>query len=131
MTFPEYFAGVVKAFTRGNTFGMEITRSQLELTQEVFDFDNVFDPATTKFVILTRKNLKAQAFSFKSARESGVWHLWADGSAATSGRESQRLDDHDIREMIRGLIAEEEFLEEFCAARGIVPVEYGYAARSQ
>ncbi len=89
-------------------------------------FTREFGP--TLFVRLTRRDKVAQAISFIRARQTGLWHVNADGSERerTDPDMSAVFDRDEINRTYQKLLFQEEGWTNFFSQHGIKPITVEY-----
>src|SRR5690606_36549317 len=114
-----------KQATRGR-FGLEIDAARLREIEAIIDWKTVFPALSTKCIFLYRSNLPAQAWSWVSAKKTGLWHVRI-GAKVPSPSVSEALPTTAelISEMVR-IRRDEEYLEGFFKRHGYQPYYLDY-----
>jgi LPS sulfotransferase NodH len=128
--FPAYFRAVVRRTVTNRRFGFEIDPYRFEQLRELVSFPEVFAPPHTVFFWMTRRDIVSQAWSFAKAKQTGLWHRFADGSEKRlqtldpdeGGTISDTVWWREIIVMLRG----ERIIEDFFAAAGVTPYRLDY-----
>lgn len=122
-----YFASVVKRESSNQRFGLEIDAVRLEETQPFIDWASVFPSRQTTTFFLCRRDLLAQAWSWVSARKSGVWHIQ---DSAKKNERNDRINnlptETELASEIVRIRKTEEYLEDFFTANEYTPYHLEY-----
>lgn len=122
-----YLAEIVRTTSSNGFFGLEIDWIHLRFLDYILDFAGIFPPEKTTFFYMTRRDIVAQAWSFASAKATGVWQSYrATSDPHISHPTTQILDDRTIwHEIILILEAEMKF-EKFFKRYRIKPTRIDY-----
>jgi LPS sulfotransferase NodH len=129
--FSDYFRAVVRRTASYGRFGVTIDPFRFPQLPELIDLTSVFAPGQTVFFWLTRRDLVGQAWSYANAKQSGLWHEFADGSEERDppepapGTRAAVTDQDWWRELVYILIGEQRMERHFAAA-GIAPHRLDY-----
>jgi LPS sulfotransferase NodH len=128
--FPNYFRAAVRYTVTNRRFGFEIDPFRFEQLRELVSFPDIFPPRNTVFFWMTRRDIVGQGWSFAKAKQTGLWHHYADGSEKRMPRldpaESDKVSDTAWwREIILVLMGE-RIAEEYFAAARITPYRLDY-----
>lgn len=78
------YLNLITGYQRGGTFGFKIDIWRLKSLLSLVDFPNIFSPADTALLVMTRQDLLPQAYSFAVARATAAWHDFDGEKAARS-----------------------------------------------
>ncbi|MFN9242353.1 MAG: Stf0 family sulfotransferase [Cyanobacteriota bacterium] len=125
-TVTAYLHHLASSKSFGGFFGFEIDWTQLRFFAPLVDFDKLFPSDTTKSLYMTRRDIVSQAWSFATAKKTGLWHkktseLWTDAH-----RQLPVLCDDDIWSEIFLILDAEKQLEYFFQAHDIHPMRFDY-----
>ena len=128
--FPAYFRAVVRHTVTNRRFGFEIDPYRFEQLRELVSFPDIFPPRRTVFFWMTRRDIVSQAWSYAKAKQTGLWHRFADGSEKRLARLDPDTDDaisdvawwREIVVMLKG----ERLVEDFFTAARITPYRLDY-----
>jgi LPS sulfotransferase NodH len=128
--FPAYFRAVVRHTVTNRRFGFEIDPYRFEQLRELISFPDIFLPRQTVFFWMTRRDIVSQAWSYAKAKQTGLWHRFADGSEkrlpAIEPAPGDVISDavwwREIIVMLKG----ERIIEDFFTASRITPYRLDY-----
>jgi LPS sulfotransferase NodH len=98
--------------------------------RELISFPDIFPPRRTVFFWMTRHDIVSQAWSYAKAKQTGLWHRFADGSEKRLPTLEPVPGDvigdavwwREIIVMLKG----ERIIEDFFAASRITPYRLDY-----
>lgn len=125
-TFESYFDFVAKKYSSNWRFGFQIDWYRLRNFEKIVNFSNVFPCNRSTFYYMTRRDIVGQAWSYASAKATGVWHNFVDKSAKVDKPISPALSDEAIWREIWILFEAERQMETFFARTGIAPFRIDY-----
>jgi LPS sulfotransferase NodH len=128
--FLAYFRAVVRHTVTNRRFGFEIDPYRFEQLRELLSFPEIFPPQRTVFFWMTRRDIVSQAWSFAKAKQTGLWHRFADGSEkrlqALDPDKGGTISDTVWWREIIVLLKGERIIEDFFATAGITPHRLDY-----
>ncbi|MFN7630500.1 MAG: Stf0 family sulfotransferase [Cyanobacteriota bacterium] len=126
-TLSSYLDQVVRTTSSNGSFGFEIDWIHLCFLEPLLDFDIVFPPVHTTFFYMTRRDIVAQAWSFASAKATGIWQNYAATKDVTASHSSTpALYDKDIWHEILLILEAELRFEQFFKRYRIKPTRIDY-----
>lgn len=121
-----YLSALAKKHATRGRFGFEIDAARLRGIEALIDWKTVFPVLSTKCIFLYRSNLPAQAWSWVSAKKTGLWHVRIGAKAASSSvSEALPTTTELVAEMVR-IRRDEEYLEKFFERHGYQPYYLDY-----
>ena len=125
-SFASYLESIVQTGSCSGSFGVEIDWLQLRQLECGIDFMSIFPPHKAVFFYMTRRDIVAQAWSYATAKKSGVWQRYADKPNSGVLSSAVPLNDQLIwAEII--LVLEKEFqLERYFLQNQIKPIRLDY-----
>ncbi|MFM7640673.1 MAG: Stf0 family sulfotransferase [Cyanobium sp.] len=122
-----YLEEIVRTTSSNGFFGFEIDWIHLRFLEPLLDFVVVFPPAHTTFFYMTRRDIVAQAWSFASAKATGVWQNYADTADPNiSHSATTTISDHQIWHEILLILEAEMRFEQFFKLYRIKPTRIDY-----
>ena len=116
----DYFLSVVDRESSNGRFGVEIDAIRLKQIEIFIDWPSVFPAESAATFFLYRRDILAQAWSWVSAKKSGLWHIRANHTQPASSDDALPSEDELAKEIVR--IREcEEYLEAFFQEQGYEP----------
>jgi len=94
----EYIVHLARSRSSNGRFGMKIDHWRWERLRTFVDVDALFPRGRSAFFLMTRENIVAQAYSFATARATGIWHDHAE-APASSERSYLPSDAELLREL--------------------------------
>jgi LPS sulfotransferase NodH len=125
-TFENYFDFVARKYSSNWRFGFQIDWYRLRNLKKLIDFSNVFPHNRSTFYYMTRRDIVGQAWSYATAKATGVWHNFVDKSAQGERPPPPVLSDEAVWREIWILIEAERQMEAFFARQGITPFRIDY-----
>lgn len=125
-TFEAYFSATVDGFSSNWRFGFEIDWYRLRHFEKIVDFANIFPSNRSIFFYMTRRDILAQAWSYATAKATGVWHQFADSPDASAPQTQPILDDESVWREIILLLEAEMQMESFFHRYSISPIRTDY-----
>lgn len=110
----------------GGFFGFEIDWFQLRFFTQLVDIDKLFPSDNTKFFYMTHRDIVSQAWSFATAKKTGLWHKETREPGTDANRKPPVLCDDDIWSEIFLILEAEKQLEHFFQAHNIRPMRFDY-----
>ena len=121
-----YLGALASKETSNGRFGLEIDSTRLRHIEALVDWRSVFPAASTASFFLYRTNLLAQAWSWASARKSGLWHVRTYAKVPTpTVSEALPTSAELIQEMVR-IRRDEQYLGKFFDRYGYRPYYLDY-----
>jgi LPS sulfotransferase NodH len=131
--FPQYFRAVVAKYRSNARFGCEVDPIRFNRLRELLDFSKVFPIGVTKLFWMTRRDILGQAWSYAAAKESGLWHEYADGTQArvaiqgdTPSNSAVIIDDHRWWSELTLILRTEQLMEAFFRVTDLKPYRFDY-----
>lgn len=94
----DYIANLARSRSSNRRFGMKIDHWRWERLRTFVDVEALFPQGRSTFFLMTRDDIVAQAYSFATARATGIWHEHA--KATVSNERSYLPSDAELlREM--------------------------------
>ncbi len=122
-----YLKEIIRRTASNGCFGLEIDWIHLRFLEPLLDFELVFPPVQTTFFYMTRRDIVAQAWSFASAKTTGVWQNYADTIASSmSHSDTIALSDKQIWHEILLILEAEMRFEQFFKRHHIKPTRIDY-----
>jgi LPS sulfotransferase NodH len=116
----DYFLSVVDRESSNGRFGIEIDAIRLKQIEMFVDWPSVFPAGSGATFFLYRRDILAQAWSWVSAKKSGLWHIRANHTQPASSVDTLPSEKELAKEIVR--IREcEEYLEAFFQEQGYEP----------
>jgi LPS sulfotransferase NodH len=116
----DYFLSVVDRESTNGRFGIEIDAIRLKQIELFVDWPSVFPTGSAMTFFLYRRDILAQAWSWVSAKKSGLWHIRANHTQPVSSIDMLPSEKELAKEIVR--IREcEEYLEAFFQEQGYEP----------
>lgn len=124
-SFSNYFDHVVRQYSSNWRFGFQIDWYRLRNLEKLVDFSNVFPNHRSTFCYMTRRDIVGQAWSYATAKATGVWHDFTD-SSEHGDTPAPVLTDEAIWREIWILLEAERQMEAFFARQRITPLRIDY-----
>jgi len=124
--FASYFSMVAEKYSSNWRFGFEIDWYRLKSFAKLVDVSNVFVRRRSAFYYMTRRDIVAQAWSYATAKATGVWHSYENQAAGAAKQEAPVLSNEAIWREILILLESERQMEAFFLAHGISPQRIDY-----
>jgi LPS sulfotransferase NodH len=124
-----YIAHLARTFARNGIFGAEIDAMRLRWMEDIIDFGaEVFPPATTPHVWMTRQDLVSQAYSYAAAKTTGLWHVvGVDKQVKTAAlNPGGQITDKMIWHNLLDIVANEQSAEAYFSRNAITPLRITY-----
>lgn len=125
-TVTNYLERLALSRSFGGFFGFQIDWFQLRLFAQLVDFNRLFPSANTKFFYMTRRDIVSQAWSFATAKKTGLWHKETREPGTDANRKPPVLCDDDIWSEIFLILEAEKQMEHFFQAHDIRPIRFDY-----
>jgi LPS sulfotransferase NodH len=125
-TFENYFDYVARKYSSNWRFGFQIDWYRLRNLEKLINFSNVFPSNRSTFYYMTRRDIVGQAWSYATAKATGVWHNFVDKSAQGDKPTPPALSDEAIWREIWILFEAERQMETFFSRQGIAPTRIDY-----
>jgi LPS sulfotransferase NodH len=125
-TLMSYLRHVVEKDSVRGSFGLEIDWFRLRQLLSAIDFLAVFPSKMTTFFYMTRRDIVEQAWSFATAKATGVWQHYSDEQIEMSPRDVPDLVDQIIWSEIMLLLEAEMQMEGFFSRNKIKPIRIDY-----
>ena len=94
----DYIARLARARSSNRRFGVKIDHWRWERLRTFVDVDALFPHGQSVFFLMTRDDVVAQAYSFATARATGIWHEQA-GAPVSDERSYAPSDAELLREL--------------------------------
>ena len=122
-----YLEHMIRQTSSNGFFGVEIDWIHLGLLDPILDFAGTFPPEKTIFFYMTRRDIVAQAWSFASAKATGIWQNYlATTDSQVSPPSTLSLDDNSIWHEIMLILEAEMRFEQFFKRNRIKPTRIDY-----
>lgn len=124
-----YVAHLARTFARKGIFGAEIDAMRLRWMEQIIDFGaEVFSPATTPHVWMTRQDLVSQAYSYAAAKTTGLWHVVGTGQEVKTAAHNPgvQITDTMIWHNLLDIVANEQSAEAYFSRNAITPLRITY-----
>jgi LPS sulfotransferase NodH len=122
----EYFSSVVARESTNGRFGIEIDSIRLQQIESLINWPSVFNAGHVTTFFLYRYDILAQAWSWVSAKKSGIWHLRTHVKSESIRRQDSVPTEADLVKEILRIRKNEEWLEEFFSKQGYRPHYLAY-----
>jgi len=94
----EYIANLARSRSSNRRFGVKIDHWRWERLRTFVDVETLFPRGRSAFFMMTRDDIVAQAYSFATARATGIWHEHA-GAPVPNERSYAPSDAELLREL--------------------------------
>jgi len=94
----EYIGHLARSRSSNRRFGMKIDHWRWERLRAFVDVEMLFPHGRSAFFLMTRDDMVVQAYSFATARATGIWHEHA-GAPVSSERSYAPSDAELLREL--------------------------------
>lgn len=121
-----YLSTLTQKETSCGRFGIEIDSTRLRDIEGLIDWSSVFPSPSTRTLFLYRSSLPAQAWSWVSARKSGLWHARAHGKHSGPSVSEALPTEHELVQEIIRIRRDEEYLQRFFGRYGYQPYYIDY-----
>lgn len=122
-----YLEDVIRQTSSNGFFGVEIDWIHLGLLDPILDFTGTFPPEKTRFFYMTRRDIVSQAWSFASAKSTGIWQNYiATTNSEVSSPTTLSLNDNNIWHEIMLILEAEMRFEQFFKRNRIKPTRIDY-----
>ena len=120
-----YFEYLSANESSNGRFGLEVDSTRLKETEPLIEWNTVFSTQVTTTFFLYRRDLLSQAWSWVSAKKSGIWHIRT--GSEKSERKTETIPTHaELRKEMVRIRTGEEFLEGFFLRHGYRPFRIAY-----
>lgn len=124
-----YIAHLARSFARNGIFGAEIDAMRLRWMEDIIDFGaEVFPPATTPHVWMTRQDLVSQAYSYAAAKVTGLWHVVGAGQEVKTAAVNPggQITDKMVWHNLLDIVANEQSAEAYFSRNALTPLRITY-----
>jgi LPS sulfotransferase NodH len=125
-TLASYFDSIVQSGSCGGSFGVEIDWVHLRQLEKGIDFTSLFPVHKSTFFYMTRRDIVAQAWSYATAKATGLWQRYSDKPQISATIPLPALDDKSIWAEINLLLEAEFQMEQFFIKKLIKPIRIDY-----
>jgi len=123
---PGYLSSLAQRQSMNGRFGLQIDAARLRDIQAAIDWQTVFPSSRVNTFFLYRRNILAQAWSWASAKKTGLWHLQASQETAGPSASEASPDSAELVTQMVRIRKDEQFMEEFFSTQGYEPYYLDY-----